>query len=135
MKLACSTLSTENGAALACEPLTEEPKVTLMVTLVLPGAATTGVLLLPEHVTVVLLDGAVLLHCARAGEAAARSSPSAAAHAHGRTSRMRRGEGRWADMTGQGTTMSCASHFRVTGSVTAATGAIRPGGGSGGYTP
>ncbi len=54
-----------------------------MLTPVLPVAATTGVVLLPEHVTVVLLEGAVLLHCAAAGEAkaisSARNAPAAAA--------------------------------------------------------
>jgi hypothetical protein len=44
------------------------------VTPVLPVAATTGVLLLPEQVTVVLLAGAVFVHCAAAGEAKAANS-------------------------------------------------------------
>ena len=44
------------------EALTEAPGTTLIVTPVLPATATTGVLLLPVHVTVVPLVGAVLLH-------------------------------------------------------------------------
>ena len=44
------------------------------MTPVLPATATTGVLLLPEHVTVVPLVGAVLLHWAAAGDAKAASS-------------------------------------------------------------
>jgi hypothetical protein len=53
---------------------------TLIVTPVLPATATTGVLLFPEHVTVALLGGAVLLHCAVAGDAktASRSSRTVA---------------------------------------------------------
>jgi hypothetical protein len=45
-----------------------------MLTPLLPAAATTCVPLLPEQVTVVLLDGAVLLHCAAADVAKAQSS-------------------------------------------------------------
>ena len=44
------------------EALTDAPGKTLIVTPVLPGTATTGVLLLPEHVTIVPLAGAVLVH-------------------------------------------------------------------------
>jgi hypothetical protein len=45
-----------------------------MVTPALPVAATTGVVLLPEQVTVVLLAGAVLVHCAAADEVEAAKS-------------------------------------------------------------
>ncbi len=67
MVLFCWTLRIGNGTALLWEALTEAPETTSIVTLVLPAAAMTGVLLLPEHVTVVLLEGAVLVHCATAG--------------------------------------------------------------------
>ena len=42
-----------------------------MLTPLLPVAAITCVLLLPEQVTVVLLEGAVFVHCAAAGNAKA----------------------------------------------------------------
>ena len=53
MVLFCSTLRMGNGTAVLWEALTEAPGTTLIVTPVLPATATTGVLLLPEHVTVV----------------------------------------------------------------------------------
>ena len=58
-----------NGTAVVWEAPTEAPETTLIVTPVLPATATTGVLLFPEQVTVVLLGGAVLLHCAAATSA------------------------------------------------------------------
>ena len=73
MALFWSTLRTGNGTAVLWEALTEAPGTTLIVTPVLPATATTGVLLLPVHVTVVPLVGAVLLHCAAAGDAKAAS--------------------------------------------------------------
>jgi hypothetical protein len=57
-----------NGTAVVWEAPTEAPETTLIVTPVLPATATTGVLLFPEQVTVVLLGGAVLLHCAAADD-------------------------------------------------------------------
>ena len=63
-----------SGTAALWEALwLEAPWTTLIVTPVLPATATTGVLLLPVHVTVVPLVGAVLLHCAAAGNAKAAS--------------------------------------------------------------
>jgi hypothetical protein len=62
-----STLRTGNETAVLWTALTDAPATTSIATPVLPVAATTGVLLLPEHVTVVLLAGAVLVHCAAAG--------------------------------------------------------------------
>ena len=61
-----------------CEALTEAPGKTLIVTPVLPATATTGVLLFPEHVTVVPLVGAVLLHWAAADNVKAASRNRAA---------------------------------------------------------
>jgi hypothetical protein len=69
-----STLRTGNETAVLWTALTEAPATTSIVTPVLPVAATTGVLLLPEHVTTALLAGAVLLHCAAAGEVEAANS-------------------------------------------------------------
>jgi hypothetical protein len=63
-----------NGGPPGFDALTEAPGSTLMVTPLLPVAAMTCVLLLPEQVTVVLLEGAVLLHCAAADVAEAQSS-------------------------------------------------------------
>jgi hypothetical protein len=63
-----------NGTAVLWEALTEAPETTLIVTPVLPATATTGVLLFPEQVTVVLLGGAVLLHCAAADDATTANS-------------------------------------------------------------
>jgi hypothetical protein len=68
MTLFWSTLRTGNGTAALWEALIEASETTLIVTPVLPVRATTGVLLVPEHVTVVLLGGAVLLHCAAADD-------------------------------------------------------------------
>jgi hypothetical protein len=69
-----STLRSGNEMAVLWTALTDAPATTSIVTPVLPGAATTGVLLLPEHVTVVLLAGAVFVHCAAAGEVKAANS-------------------------------------------------------------
>src|SRR6516165_3789785 len=74
MALFWSTLRMGKGTARLWEALTEAPGTTLIVTPVLPATATTGVLLLPEHVTVVLLGGAVLLHCAAADDVKAANS-------------------------------------------------------------
>jgi hypothetical protein len=68
MVLFLSTLRTGKGMALVWEALIDAPEPTFIVTPVLPVAATTGVVLLPEQTTVVLLGGAVLLHCAKAGD-------------------------------------------------------------------
>jgi hypothetical protein len=57
-----------NGTAVVWEAPTEAPETTLIVTPVLPATATTGVVLLPEHVTVIPLVGAVLLHWAVADD-------------------------------------------------------------------
>jgi hypothetical protein len=73
MVLFWSTLRMGNGTAVLCEALTEAPGTTLIVTPVLPATATTGVVLAPEHVTVVPLVGAVLLHWAAAGDTNAAS--------------------------------------------------------------
>jgi hypothetical protein len=73
MVLLCSTLRIGNGMALLWEALTDAPGATLIVTPVLPPTATTRVLLLPEHVTVVPLEGAVLLHWAPARDVKAAS--------------------------------------------------------------
>ena len=68
MALFWSTLRMGNGTAMPCEALTDAPGTTLIVTPVLPATATTGVVLLPEHVTVIPLVGAVLLHWAVADD-------------------------------------------------------------------
>jgi hypothetical protein len=68
MVLFCWTLRMGDGTAVLCEALTEAPGTTLIATPVLPATATSGVLLFPEQVTVVLLGGAVLLHCAAADD-------------------------------------------------------------------
>jgi len=74
IELFWSTLRMGNGTAVLCEALTDAPGTTLIVTPVLPATATTGVKLLPEQVTVVLLGGAVLLHCAAADDVKAANS-------------------------------------------------------------
>ena len=74
MALFWSTLRMGKGTARLWEALTDAPGTTLIVTPELPATATTGVLLLPEHVTVVLLGGAVLLHCAAADDVRAANS-------------------------------------------------------------
>jgi hypothetical protein len=62
------TLRRGNGTAVACTALTDAPGLTLMVTPVLPATAATGVVLVPEQVTVVPLAGAVFVHWAIACE-------------------------------------------------------------------
>jgi hypothetical protein len=69
MALLDSTLRSGKETAVVWLPLTDAPGLTMIVTFVLPAADTTGVLLVPEHMTVVPLVGAILLHWAAAGDA------------------------------------------------------------------